>query len=676
MEEAELLMRLLAALVITASCFADAEPLARWRFESLAGRKITEDVSGRSGEVSGNCWTVKGAQGSALAFDGISGHVVWKAANAPTLNGAFSVEAWIAIGAYPFNWAPILQQQRGEQAGYFFGIGDQGQVAFRLAAAGKWQGAETTQRLALREWAHVAAVYDAAKGVTIYINGKAAAAAPVAGAFVPAPDADLWIGRNNTNLEQTHAVGKERQAPTRIFFDGILDEITISAGAVSTAEFHASAPSGPPPIEPRVLPSGPKGPAPFGAVYAKLPYYKGWDDMWRVADTPDVLVRFDDAPYRYVFWRGTSYIPHWVTENGIWYDNEFTESFQKGLLGSAEPMSDKQCRYSHVRIIESNDARVVVHWRYAPIDVNYTQAYVDPSTGWGDWTDEVHTIYPDGIAVRRITLHSSNPKTEHEWHEGIVVMGPGMTPNDALEPAGLTLANNRGESHTYSWEKTVPPKKPSEPANASIQLIHTKSKYKPFVIARTADRPWFDLYASEIRRDVSIYPWWNHWPAAQEPSNGRYALAADRASHSSLTHLRWEDYASGADFSTKIMLHGMTGGGVESLAEIARSWEFAAAPSQGRYDAAERAYVVERERSGPLALTLTGSGESPVHNVAIVAPRWGKDGASLLLNGKPVPRGRDFRFGHRETMDGSDLVAWIRVESKESVRIELAPVPR
>jgi hypothetical protein len=57
-----------------------------------------------------------------------------------------------------------------------------------------------------------------------------------------------------------------------------------------------------------------------------------------------VVVRFDRAPYWFTFWRGTSYIPHWVTENGIWYDNEFTETFPPGMVGSAEPMSDKQCR--------------------------------------------------------------------------------------------------------------------------------------------------------------------------------------------------------------------------------------------------------------------------------------------------------------------------------------------
>ena len=32
-------------------------------------------------------------------------------------------------------------------------------------------------------------------------------------------------------------------------------------------------------------------------------------------------------------------------------------------------MSDKQNRYSHVDILETDDARVVVHWRYALIEV-------------------------------------------------------------------------------------------------------------------------------------------------------------------------------------------------------------------------------------------------------------------------------------------------------------------
>ncbi len=68
-----------------------------------------------------------------------------------------------------------------------------------------------------------------------------------------------------------------------------------------------------------------------------------------------------------------------MTENGIWYNNEFNERWT-GVKGRGEPMSDKQCRYSHVRVIDSTDARAVVHWRYALADVFYTIARTDPAT--------------------------------------------------------------------------------------------------------------------------------------------------------------------------------------------------------------------------------------------------------------------------------------------------------
>ena len=67
-------------------------------------------------------------------------------------------------------------------------------------------------------------------------------------------------------------------------------------------------------------------------------------------------------------------------------------------------MNDKQTRHSHVRLIEDHDARKVVHWRYAPIDVRYQHPMTDLDTGWSDWVDEYYTIYPNAIGVRKITL--------------------------------------------------------------------------------------------------------------------------------------------------------------------------------------------------------------------------------------------------------------------------------
>jgi hypothetical protein len=354
------------------------------------------------------------------------------------------------------------------------------------------------------------------------------------------------------------------------------------------------------------------------------------------------------------------------------------------MVGSAEPMSDKQCRFSSVRVLESSEARAVVHWRYAPLGVGYLPAYEDPVTGWADWTDEVHTIYPDGVGVRKIVAHTSVPDADREWHEGIVVMGPGTTPDDALEPAGLTLANSRGESVVVSWEKATPPHVPPQPERAGIQIVNTRSRYRPFAIARRQDDPSFDVYSGEVRREVSIYPWWNHWPTAFEPSNGRYALAADRASHSSLSHLRWSTLSRTAESVTKVHLEGMTDGGVAALAALARSWEYPARMTieaegfdGGDYDPGARAWVVRRTApappGAPLALTLAASPASPVENVALVVEGWGAGTAAANLDGREVPRGERFRVGHRTRLEATDLVVFLKVRATSPLRVVIAP---
>ena len=264
------------------------------------------------------------------------------------------------------------------------------------------------------------------------------------------------------------------------------------------------------------------------------------------------------------------------------------------------------------------------------------------------WTDEIHTIYPDGVGVRQIVVHTSKPDADREWHEGIVVMGPGMTPNDAIEQTGLLLANSRGESVSVSWEQKTPPHDPPQPSHTGIQRINTRSRFKPFAIARWQDDPSFDVYSGEVRRDVSIYPWWNHWPTAFEPSNGRYALAADRASHSSLTHMHWSPLAKTRDTVIKVHLEGMTDQGVEELAALARSWEHPARLSietagftGGEDDPSERAWILDRASAGTSALTFTVAA-SP--ECACRKPRADRQGLGRARRhsdgGRAAPRSR------------------------------------
>jgi hypothetical protein len=318
---------------------------------------------------------------------------------------------------------------------------------------------------------------------------------------------------------------------------------------------------------------------------------------------------------------------------------------------------------------------VVVLWRYGLTDNWYRFAFVDPETGWGDWTAETYTIYPNMVGVREDKLISNAPRAAHEWQESIMVMGPGQRPDEVLEFAALSLANMKGESHTYSWEHKTPPFLPKDPPNANIQVVNTQSKYRPFSVVRPQDDPHIDIYAGEIRRDVCVFPWWNHWPVAPRPTDGRWAMYDDRASHASLSHWNWGAYETTDNSMTKIMLNGLTTKTVKELLPLAKSWSNPAKieikgddfVSEG-YDPTDLAYHVrikEPLESVKLEMKVRANDDSPLVNPAFVVNNWGDSNVELKLNGRTLKRGKDFRFGHRDRLEATDLIVWVRYESQE-----------
>jgi len=446
---------------------------------------------------------------------------------------------------------------------------------------------------------------------------------------------------------------------------------------------------------PLTLPSGPAGPGRFGAYYARLKYSLEWDKPWRVANHPDVVVQFDDGGHKFVFWRGTSYIPCWVSDAGVWYTNEFVERrghHSPNTEGCVEPMSDKQCRFSRVRIIESNDARVVVHWRYAPVDVRYNHPFIDPLTGWGDWVDEYYTIYPDAVGVRKITVYTTRPDLWTEFQESIVVNQPGTMPDDNIELGAVSLANMQGQSKTYYWTSRGGPEFDAGPARANIVKINVKGSKKPFALVAPPQEQGLLITCYEGHGRGSHFNFWDHWPVSQAASDGRMATSGDHPSHSSLCHIgltgmataTWKSYAEGDNWRTKIMLHGMTDKAAGELAPLAKSWlqppdlqvktnrlGESAFDSQG-YDHTQRAYVLICQKAGRptnLRFKLEASEDRPLVNPAFVIKDWGDAGASLSINGKRV----SFRVGHRRRADGIDLVVWIQAESTEPIDLRLLP---
>ena len=687
----------------------DAGLICHWGFDAGGAGPSLDQVTGKVDKLRGHLQVVGGVGASApnsyrgshekrfaLRFDGITTFIERPEGEELPLSDAFSVEAWVALGAYPWNCAPIIDTAQ-RRRGFLFAIDDRGSIVLGTGDGERWSEIRSREQLRLNEWHHVVATYSGAQGGDLFIDGVSVGHVDSKDAtFKPAIKTSILIGRSREALAATGAVRPASHLPLENYLDGVLCgvkvfDIALTPDAIvgAAAEF-VSRPV--PQLPKRTLPMGPAGKGRFGAFYTKLSYYDAWDRQWRVGDHSDIVVRFDDEDYRFIFWRGTNYIPCWATGNGIWYTNEFNETWGHGATGCAEPMSDKNCLYSHVRIIESHEARVVVHWRYALVDVLGVLPRQDPVTKWTDWSDELYTIYPDGVGTRKVTLHSSQPLDPHEFQESIVVLSPGQRPEDVIDPEAVTMANMAGEEQTYSWVGGCPDVI-DKPDGANIELINIKSATRPFLVVpdrpclkrnlERSEHPVFPVYREEIR-PPQLFPWWNHWPTAELRSDGRYAQAADRASSSSLlTGMEWEDFEVTPTSRTRVMLAGLTRHTASGLVPLAQSWlqpapltsETDGLVGEG-YDVLQRAYVLRAAKGlSSIQCTIHSSPGSPLRNVALVIKNWtAGDRVALRVSSVDISRGADFRLALRQGLDGDDLIVWVRCESETATTFELSAI--
>ncbi|HZC42711.1 MAG TPA: LamG domain-containing protein [Acidobacteriaceae bacterium] len=672
--------------------------MAQWSFARGQGAAPKDSVRGVKGTLAGYYKYVSGASGDGLRFDGYTTSMTVSADNSAVLGeDGFTVEAWVALNTFPWNWVPIVDCEEQQQEGFFFGIDAFGHVGLQASIDGQWESVTSTATLPLKRWAHIVGAYETSQGhgfLKIYLNGMQVGRLVVKGKFTPA-DADFLVGRVRQPTMPFPEAAIHPKYPVWYSLDGILDEVAIYDRSLTDAEITntfaaVKAPAGDVLPWPK-MPSGPPGAGRFGAYYATLKYQDTWDRLRRVGLDSDVVVRFDESPNRLVFWQGTNFAPAWVTENDKWYSDEFLETWGSGcpLGADCEPMSDKQNRYAHVDILESDNARAVVHWRYALAEVEkYQGAWPDAQTGWFDWTDEYWTIYPDGVAVRKQVLHTTSTARPHEWQETIVLNQPGSKPDDDINWDAVTLENMQGETKTYTWHpkpagsfvKPDGPAKVTGPPDPNIQIINLKSQWKPFQIV-SPDGATADIYNGE--NTYFNFECWNHWPVAQIASSGRPCVASDRASHTSLSHLRWKAYSKDEDTETKILMSGLSTKSPAELLPLAKSW--LAPPnmqvegedySNNGYDSTQRAYVLTKEKPGApvtLRLTLNGSDASPIFDPAIGIKGWGEGEAQLKLDGKAVTWGKRFRLGHIHRLESTDLVVWIETQSTNGLTVELAP---
>jgi hypothetical protein len=670
--------------------------VARWNFHVGVSRDVVEEVSGEHARIEGAIYSVPGPVGDALQFDGYTGALHGKSLDALADPSNTTIVCWLQLEAYPWNEVPILDQQ-DQQRGLFFGLDGEGHLLARLGGGNARSGVASTAVVPLRTWTLVTLTIDPERHLTFTIGGQASSSEGVGPSSRPSgaessvlAEGGLLIGHVRRPLLPGPASMIHPQLPIEYALEGSLGGLAVYGRALTSRDIGTLLAQ----ADKRLLtalpwPKFPRGegdPQAFGAFYTTLHFDRAWDRSRRVGPDSDVVVRFDSAPTQLVFWQGNSYVPAWVTENNRWYTDEFMEIYGHPRCPDGEdcePMSDKQVRYSHVRILESTPARAVVHWRYALSEVEkYGVADAATPTDWGDWADEYWTVYPDGIAVRRSVLWSTAAERDKaEFQESIVLIPPGETPEDNLYFDALTFANLEGAARTYRWQPKIAkglalPRGPEsfpEPRDAVIQWVNLKSEWKPFQVAWGNDVT-FGAYNGES--SMSSFEWWNHWPVAQIASSGRPALAADRAGHTSVSHIYGPVYEHGEQSISKILLTGLTRSSATQLVPVAASWRNPARLELGDgtvapYDAAQRAYILPAIDPRVLRMVLHASAMSPAVHPAFVVPGW-RGGAELkVVSGSDSSA--QARVGYLNELKGSSLIVYLPVAATGDVVLELRP---
>lgn len=175
----------------------------------------------------------------------------------------------------------------------------------------------------------------------------------------------------------------------------------------------------------------------------------------------------------------------------------------------------------------------------------------------------------------------------------------------------------------------------------------------------------------------SRFNFWDHWPVSYLKSHTKVATSAERPSHTSLSHIRWNPYSETDNSRTWIMMHGMTNWGDDHLVRLAASWIYPAMLrlidgnfiNEG-YDKSQRAYVLTAaDEAGVLTFELMAEENSPIVNPAFLIKNWGGSDINLKINDQVVEKGDNFRYGHITHENGTDLIVWIKLKSDKPVKI-------
>lgn len=599
-----------------------------------------------------------GVSGTSLSFDGYYTGVTSN--ESVSFNDTFTIESWIALDVYPFNDAPIIQKSKkfGED-GFYLGIDAYGHPFLTVNG----NQIKSNKPIPLYKWTHISATVGD-EMMTLYVNGEKSIESKFIGNKLWS-EYPLSIGLNLSKSRNSDPVRKDLQnIPFIHGIQGLIDEVRVYNELFTGKKIFESYQRFTPnnsssEIKKAILPGELGLVDDFSVDYKLLSHHELWDRMWRLTNYSDIVVKFKNNPGSIVYWHGTNYAANYVVDNNRWMADQSSEIL--GKHGCSEHMSDKQVRHSYARIIEKNPARAVIHWRHPCIDVAYL------CTNSRNWSDEYHTIYPDGTVVRKVEF---NTQEKPGFQDIQFFTNPGESPLDVVNMNAMTVANVKGDVLELNWE--MPNKNPKQSlTDATIQWLNSKSEYKIFTIFQGPGlSTWGEFEQSKYTQDPFAGPW-NHWPISLVPSDGRYAISDDRVTHFALgANDRATEFGS-------LVHYGFTTEKIDKVIPFAKYWQNPPRITDVRggkslgFLTDEKAFYFEVKDKLKLKFTINASFESPLINPAFIFQNSDRKIKSIKINDKQMLVGDHLKIGKTFNEDGlPNTIIWLKYSGDKKTEIE------
>ena len=409
-------------------------------------------------------------------------------------------------------------------------------------------------------------------------------------------------------------------------------------------------------------------------------------------------------PWRLLAWEHGQYVPWWQIDEKLYFFSEWLETTGTRSPYDYEPISDKENRYTHVEVTELGPARVVLHWQYALCDATRRAGIFHGNT----WAEEYHTIYPDGLTVRKIIAHPGDQSTAEgeprfwEVAEIDLIFAPPSTLNETITDTPIRVSSTTGQAYLQRWPSTGEPwlckRDPgSSQWPAYVFRAGLKNRPEPYLVV--PNRP--DYFP---RRPCAVcdgdHPcvllWiaphlYKHYPGFK----GEYEIGVEATEGDMKTHpismplvsvLPWlhkfylapGDHASeplDPDWSPKpgtswLMLWGTSNEGDHHIESVARQWMEPPAlkmieGEDAGFEPSENLHQISpgRERS---EFIVAGEPHSSVIHPTFRILNWGYRPARVLVDGNPLPPEK-----WRGTWTHNQLVVWVDKVMTAPARIQI-----